>query len=327
VIVYRLGSLGDTTVALPCFHKIAERFSGHDIVLLTNLPVSSKAAPSASILLNGGFINRAIAYPIGARDPLGLLKLALAIRATGADTLVHLQARTTAQARRDVAFFKLCGVDTILGAPVTPDLADWRIDPETGEEEFEAVRIARCLGFLGRIDLDDPKSWDLRLNAAEQAVANAALVPLSGAPFLAVNMGGKFAVNDWGEAKWRQTLSGLGQARGLGLVFVGGQEDAARAERLRSAWSGLVLNLCGVLAPRETAAVLGQARVFAGHDSGPLHLAAAMQTPCVGVYGGNNPAHRWHPYGAGHMVLRDPRGIDHIHPDQVIEATLAKLMV
>ena len=325
IIVYRLGSLGDTVVALPCFHKIEEQFPGREIIALTNVPVSAKAAPAASILLNGGFINRAIAYPVGARDPVELLKLALAIRATGADTLIHLQKRSTREARRDVAFFRLCGVRTIIGAPVTPDLADWTIDPATGEEEFEAVRIARCLSPLGAIDLDDPASWDLRLTDAERAAADAALVPLADAPFLAVNMGGKVVANDWGEANWSLTLSGLGERDGLGLVFVGGPEDAARAERLRPAWRGPVVNLCGALAPRETAAVLGRARAFAGHDSGPLHLAAAMQTPCVGVYGGHNPAHRWHPYGAAHTVLQDMRGVEYIAPERMTHAISAKL--
>jgi heptosyltransferase III len=325
VIVYRLGSLGDTVVALPCFHKIAEQFSGREIIALTNVPVSAKAAPSTSILLNGGFINRAIAYPVGARNPLELLRLVLTIRATGADTLIHLQRRSTTDARRDVAFFRLCGVRTIIGAPVTPDLADWRIDPITGEEEFEAVRVARCLEPLGRIDLDDPAVWNPRLTVAEREAADAALAPLAGAPFLAVNMGGKVVSNDWGEANWGLTLAGLGKAGRLGLVFVGGPEDAGRAERLRSAWQGPVLNLCGVLAPRETAAVLGQARLFTGHDSGPLHLAAAMQTQCVGIYGGNDPARRWQPYGAGHVVLKDMRGVDRIAPERMVEAILAKL--
>ena len=305
----------------PASTRSPNEYPGREIIALTNVPVSSKAAPLASILQEGGFISRAIAYPVGTRDPLKLLSLALTLRATGADTLIHLQKRSPNAARRDVAFFRLCGLKTIIGAPVAPDLANGRVDPATGEEEFEVVRMARCLEpGLGVIDLDDPAAWDLRLTAAEMAAADAALAPLAGAPFMAVNMGGKVVANDWGEANWRRTLSGLGDAGGLGLVFVGGPEDAARAERLRSAWPGAVVNLCGALAPRQTAAVLARARLFAGHDSGPLHLAAAMGTRCVGVYGGNNPSHRWHPYGRGHTVLQDMGGVDRIAPQRMIEA-------
>jgi heptosyltransferase III len=325
IIVYRLGSLGDTVVAVPCFHKIAERFPGREIIALTNIPVSSKAAPLASILLNGGLISRAIAYPVGTRDPIKLLKLGLAVRATGADTVVHLQRRSTREARRDVNFFKFFGVKTIIGAPVTSDLANWRIDPVTGEQEFEAVRLARCLESLGAVDLDTPAAWDLRLTQAEQAAADDVLAPLGGAPFIAVNMGGKVAEKDWGEANWSQTLMGVAGVDGLGLVFVGGPEDADRADRLRSTWRGPVANLCGRLAPRETAAALGRARLFVGHDSGPLHLAAAMQTRCVGIFGGYNLPHRWHPYGVGHTVLHDMRGVSHITPARLVEAITANL--
>jgi hypothetical protein len=50
-----------------------------------------------------------------------------------------------------------------------------------------------------------------------------------------------------------------------------------------------------------------------------------MQTPCVGVYGGHNPAHRWHPYGAAHTVLQDMRGVEYIAPERMTHAISAKL--
>ena len=43
VLIYRLGSLGDTVVALPCFHLIERTFPGAERVLLTNFPVHAKA--------------------------------------------------------------------------------------------------------------------------------------------------------------------------------------------------------------------------------------------------------------------------------------------
>ena len=44
------------------------------------------------------------------------------------------------------------------------------------------------------------------------------------------------------------------------------------------------MNLCGRLSIRETAAVMKHADVYLGHDSGPMHLAAAAGVPCVGIY-------------------------------------------
>ena len=69
IVIYRMGSLGDTVVALPCFHKIAQVFPDHHRVVLTNLPVNSKAAPIQAIIKDGGFTHEMIAYPYGTRSP------------------------------------------------------------------------------------------------------------------------------------------------------------------------------------------------------------------------------------------------------------------
>ena len=44
-------------------------------------------------------------------------------------------------------------------------------------------------------------------------------------------------------------------------------------------------------------------RVFLGHDSGPMHLAAAVQTPCVAIFAARNKPRVWFPYGRQHRVV------------------------
>jgi heptosyltransferase-3 len=84
---------------------------------------------------------------------------------------------------------------------------------------------------------------------------------------------------------------------------VGSNQEAKVASSLIAQWGGPVANLCGKLSPRETAAVLGRARGFVGHDSGPMHLAAAMGTPCVAVFSARNIPKVWYPYGDKHHVI------------------------
>jgi len=64
-----------------------------------------------------------------------------------------------------------------------------------------------------------------------------------------------------------------------------------------------VINLCGQLTPRESAAVFARSRIFIGHDSGPMHLAAAVNTPCVAIFAARNIPRVWFPYGEQHRVL------------------------
>ena len=55
----------------------------------------------------------------------------------------------------------------------------------------------------------------------------------------------------------------------------------------------------------ELTALLRRASVVVGSDTGPLHLAAAVGTPCVGLYGPTR-AERNGPYGQGHCAIQSP---------------------
>jgi len=75
----------------------------------------------------------------------------------------------------------------------------------------------------------------------------------------------------------------------------------------------------------ELAAVTRRASVMVAGDTGPLHLAAAVGTPCVGLYGPTSAA-RNGPYGAGHRVLAAPDGrMASIDVPPVLEAVLEVL--
>ena len=327
VIIYRLGSLGDTVVALPCFHLIEQAFPDAERLVLTNVPESNKAAPLEIILRDGGFIHGAIEYPLRLRDPRVLLKLADQLRAIGAETLVYLAGnRGLTTAWRDVAYFKLCGFRKMFGVPLTRDLQANRIDVD-GNLERESHRLGRTLAKLGAINFDDRAWWNLRLTEAEQAAAITALGSLADRPFVVMNTGGKAVEKDWGEANWTSLLRTLAaRIPDYGLVFVGSQDDSERAQRLGTVWStGSVVDLCGRLAPRESAAAIARAGLLVGHDSGPMHLADAVGTPCIGLLGNFNPPKTWHPSGTSTNIIHRMDGLAAILPDEVLEASMQVL--
>ena len=306
VLVYRLGSLGDTVVALPCFHKIAERYPDARRVVLTNKPVSRAAPRLADVLGGSGLVHETIEYRFGTRSVNELVRLRNALSRLRIDQAIYLAApRGRAVVLRDLAFFRLCGIRRMIGAPTSQDLLNNRVDPQTGEEEYECERLARCMSGLGSIDLQARTSWDLHLTAAERHVAETMLAPLGGARFIAINMGGKQAQNDWGHENWRELLGRLSrQVADIAFVFIGGAQDEERAGRVAGDVCQHWLNLCGKLSPRETAAVLSKALLFVGHDSGPLHLAAASDARCIGLFNGASKAHKWHPFGSQNRVFR-----------------------
>jgi heptosyltransferase III len=92
-----------------------------------------------------------------------------------------------------------------------------------------------------------------------------------------------------------------------------------------------------LLSPRESAAVLSQAALFIGHDSGPMHLANAVGIPAIGIFSSRNLPGVWFPVGNERNVFytdiecrgcqlevcieRDKKCIRSIQPSQVVRRT------
>jgi len=68
-----------------------------------------------------------------------------------------------------------------------------------------------------------------------------------------------------------------------------------------------------------------EAALFLGHDSGPMHLAAAVGVRCVSLFGDFNVPRTWYPHGSGHRILHEMCGVRAITPDRVCEAARAIL--
>jgi len=303
ILVYRLGSLGDTVMALPCFHRVKESFPDADITLLTNRPVAAKAAPLEAILGKDYFFDRVLDYPVGTRNLLVLAALIWQIRALKIDTVVNITSTRSARlVRRDRWFFRAAGVRRFVGF-AKEDIKT--INPVAGETEWEATWLARRVRSLGPIALEADRYWDLRLTNSELYQASQVLEGIPAhVPVVAASIGTKNQSNDWEADNWLRLFSQLRTALPDGqLILIGAAEEAERSNAILDAWGGEGLNLCGKLAPRVSAAVLKRASVFVGHDSGPMHLAASVGVPCVGIFSARNLPRQWFPRGDGNRII------------------------
>jgi heptosyltransferase-3 len=304
VLIYRLGSLGDTVVALPCFHLIERTFPGAERVLLTNFPVHAKAPAAAAVLGGSGLVHGYMRYTVGTRHIGELLGLAWQIRRFKPDVLVYVMpARPLASVRRDRLFFRLAGVRRFVGLPGVEEL-EHQDGVEDGHLEPEASRLARALVELGDAQPGELANWSLRLTVAERAQALASLGALAERPLMVCGPGTKMQAKDWGQENWQALLTQLhAEYPGYGLALIGAAEDAEVSEYAARNWNGPKVNLCGKLSPRETAAVLEHAAVFLGPDSGPMHLAACAGVPCVIAFSARGLPGVWYPTGKQHQVI------------------------
>ena len=120
-------------------------------------------------------------------------------------------------------------------------------------------------------------------------------------PYIAVNPVAYWETKLWAEDRFAALCDRIGASHGLPVVLTG-QPDPS-LERIRSLSSGEVKNLEGRTTLKDLAELYRRSLLLITTDSGPMHLAAAMGTPVVALFGPTDPR-RTGPYGPGHQVVR-----------------------
>ena len=113
--------------------------------------------------------------------------------------------------------------------------------------------------------------------------------------------GARWPAKMWPEAHWAELVKQI-RAEGLGFpVAVGGREDHALAERILAGGPGA--NLCGRASILETAAALARCEVLVTNDSAPLHIATAVGTRVVALFGPTVRGFGFFPLGPRDVVV------------------------
>jgi len=90
---------------------------------------------------------------------------------------------------------------------------------------------------------------------------------------------------------------------GAKLFMVGDPADASVANGIDSIMQNKPIILAGKATLRQTAAVIEKCQLFISNDSGPMHIAAAVGTPVIGIFGPTNSV-RYRPYGENCFVVK-----------------------
>jgi len=107
----------------------------------------------------------------------------------------------------------------------------------------------------------------------------------------------------WEHERYAHLANQLATRHGAAIVVLGTTDDRPRVEAMLVDLDASFLDLCGELGVDETAAVLGRCDLLVAGDSPLLHLAAAVGTPAIGLFGATDGRRRG-PYGPGHRVIQ-----------------------
>lgn len=110
----------------------------------------------------------------------------------------------------------------------------------------------------------------------------------------------------WPEELWVQLTAALAR-RGIRAVFTGSRAESTMIDSIieRADAGAMALNTAGRLSLAESAALVDRAPAVVCCDSALIHLAAALGTPIIGIFGPTDDK-RTGPLGEDHLVLRSP---------------------
>ncbi len=298
VLVVKTSSIGDVTHALPVAQAIKQARPGRTLGWVVR-------RRCAEVLRGCPWIDRLYVVP----DRPSLRDLSALRRALHAGRY---------ECALDMQGLFLSGLLTRLsGAPLRVGWdrnregnALWLTHPVVPGRDSDARgdrhEVAALYGFARLFGIDDvPAEFTPQpfLAAEGRGQAEEWLRPVA-RPRVALNVGASRAYKRWPLENWARLADALA-ARGCGVVFVGGDADVSAVAAVRAGMgeSRAAVDLSGRTDLRQLAATLAACDLVVSGDSGPVHLAVAVDTPVVALFGATNPA-RHGPYGARHVVVQ-----------------------
>jgi len=281
LLIMRL-PLGDTLFVTPTIRALRQRYPGAQITALA-------AGANAPLLAHNPDLDDTIVLPFH-RDWRGGGALPATLR-----LLLHR--------RYDLALCfstpSLGWLAVACGIPRQefPDyLPFWWCWPQDFSEWNGRHAVELYATAARRLDLPSLEHrTHVRLTPAERAGMAGLLhqLRLNRAPLrIAVHPGSGAAPAQkrWPLCRFAEVARTLVAQTGAQIIVAGGPSEAALAAQLCCAIGPAAISLAGRLNLRQSMALFAACDLFVGNDSGPLHLASAVGTPVVGVYGPTDPA-------------------------------------
>jgi ADP-heptose:LPS heptosyltransferase len=163
--------------------------------------------------------------------------------------------------------------------------------------------VERYLALAAAVDATDAVR-EFHIPVSPQAgVVGRSVLSGSPRPRVVLHPMARWRTKLWEADRWRALAKSL-LAEGAGVVLTGSRDDESTAAAILAGLDPSPVSLVGRLTLPELAAVLREADLMIGVDSGPLHIAAAMGTPVVALFGPTDPR-RTGPLGPGKVLRHD----------------------
>jgi ADP-heptose:LPS heptosyltransferase len=298
ILIIQLGDIGDVVWAIPTFQTMKSAFPNAEFSVLTRNPFGD-------LLLDDSSIDKV--FQIGKESILKQMQLLLGLRREKFDLIFDLRAD-------DRGAYTSFFVGARMRAALYYSGLFWRnrmfthlVDPPPTTEKERTYRAAEqslkiVRGFGIKEDTVIPqifvssatKNKTAGLLAAENVVAQDGYVTIN--PF------SRWSYKEWGMNKWMEIISFIWQKHKMPALILGSEEERERADQLSAASPSPVYNFAGKTTLQEMAGLLQTSRLHIGVDSAAPHIAAAVGTQTLTIYGPSD-WRDWAPPGEKNKVV------------------------
>jgi heptosyltransferase-2 len=304
VLVIRLDRLGDVVLSTPVLSALRQHFPHAHIAMMVR-------PPCVDVVEGHPAVNGVVAYDKAGAQRSAPATAAFARRLRGEDFDTALVLHPSNRSH---------WIPWLAGIPVRVGYdrkCGWLLTHRVPHRKQEGAQheAAYALDLLRVFGIEPPPprpSIPVHEAAVRQvqALLEAAAVPPS-APLVAVHPSASCISKRWMPERFAAVADRLQAEHGVTICLIAGPEDAPIARQVAQAAQRPIVDLAGRLSVAQLAALLRRCRLLVSNDSGPVHVAAAVGTPVVDLFGRNqrglSPA-RWGPLGPGHVVLHKEVG-------------------
>jgi lipopolysaccharide heptosyltransferase II len=289
VLFFKPGAIGDLLHTLPALKALKRKFpTAHFTVVVT---------PELEPLIQG----TSVADQVLVFDKSKLkksfrdfLRFGLQLRKDRYDLFIDLQPSTPS-----FLAWKLSGAKQRLVYQKQKKISAGEHRLHAAENFMETLKPLGIADPVQNIELpvqdEARRSVDLFLSR-EKYERNRVLIALN------CSVGSARPARNWFPDRFASLADRLIRDLGATVIFIGGKEDRELVSSVMDMMNEKALSAAGVFSIAESAALLAQCACLVSSDTGPLHLATAVQTPVVGLFGSTDPG-RTGPLGEGHQVL------------------------
>lgn len=305
ILVIRLDRLGDVVLSTPVLHALRQAYPNAFLAMMVR--------PACRELIEGHpALNEVLLYD-KAGEHHGIrptIRFARSLRRLAFDTAVILH-----PTHRSHWIPWLAGIPRRIGYDRK---GAWLLTHRLPHRKPEGTQHESCYTLELLAPLGIHVEGDVRpfipvapeaMQRVERLLAHEALDPTR--PLVAIHPSASCPSKRWLPERFAQVADRLIQEHHVAVCLVAGEADADAARQVAAAMRERAIILAGRLTVGELAALLTRCRLLVSNDSGPVHIAAAVGTPVVAIFGRNQPglsATRWGPLGQGHIVLQKDVG-------------------